>query len=208
MELQIHGYELTLRLDDAAQIEITPAAAAPAAVPARRENKMVEHPGLGEGGRYHTKQGEHPLPEGKTLTFALAGNQNCGKTTLFNQLTGSNQHVATSPASRWTGRAVPSRSTRKRKSPTCPASTRCRPIPARRSSPASSSSAKSDRHHQHRGRDQHRAQPVPDDAAHGAGYPHGAGPEHDGRGARQRRHHPHQPDGSHAGHPGGAHLGG
>ena len=97
MELQIHGYELTLRLDDAAQIEITPAAAAPAAAPARRENKMVEHPGLGEGGRYHTKQGEHPLPEGKTLTFALAGNQNCGKTTLFNQLTGSNQHVGNFP---------------------------------------------------------------------------------------------------------------
>lgn len=97
MELQIHGYELTLRLDDAAQIEITPSAAAPAAAPARRENKMVEHPGLGEGGRYHTKQGEHPLPEGKTLTFALAGNQNCGKTTLFNQLTGSNQHVGNFP---------------------------------------------------------------------------------------------------------------
>ena len=97
MELQIHGYELTLRLDDAAQIEITPAAAAPAAAPARRENKMVEHPGLGEGGRYHTKQGEHPLPEDKTLTFALAGNQNCGKTTLFNQLTGSNQHVGNFP---------------------------------------------------------------------------------------------------------------
>ena len=97
MELQIHGYELTLRLDDAAQIQITPAAAAPAAAPARRENKMVEHPGLGEGGRYHTKQGEHPLPDGKTLTFALAGNQNCGKTTLFNQLTGSNQHVGNFP---------------------------------------------------------------------------------------------------------------
>ena len=97
MELQIHGYELTLRLDDAAQIEITPAAAAPAAAPARRENKMVEHPGLGEGGKYHTKEGEHPLPEDKTLTFALAGNQNCGKTTLFTQLTGSNQHVGNFP---------------------------------------------------------------------------------------------------------------
>ncbi|WP_423405918.1 ferrous iron transport protein B [Faecalibacterium prausnitzii] len=97
MELRIHGYELTLRLDDAAQIEITPAAAAPAAAPARRENKMVEHPGLGEGGRYHIKKGENPLPEGRTLTFALAGNQNCGKTTLFNQLTGSNQHVGNFP---------------------------------------------------------------------------------------------------------------
>ena len=59
--------------------------------------KMVEHPGLGEGGKYHTKEGEHPLPEDKTLTFALAGNQNCGKTTLFNQLTGSNQHVGNFP---------------------------------------------------------------------------------------------------------------
>lgn len=58
---------------------------------------MVEHPGLGEGGRYHTKKGEHPVPEGTTLTFALAGNQNCGKTTLFNQLTGSNQHVGNFP---------------------------------------------------------------------------------------------------------------
>ena len=97
MELQIHGYELTLRLDDAAQIAVTPAASAPAAAHARRESKMVEHPGLGEGGRYHTKKGEHPVPEGTTLTFALAGNQNCGKTTLFNQLTGSNQHVGNFP---------------------------------------------------------------------------------------------------------------
>ena len=96
MELQIHGYELTLRLDDAARIEITPAEA-PAAAPARKTGRMVEHPGLGEGGRYHTKKGEHPLPEGTVLTFALAGNQNCGKTTLFNQLTGSNQHVGNFP---------------------------------------------------------------------------------------------------------------
>ena len=96
MELQIHGYELTLRLDDAARIEITPAEA-PAAAPARKAGRMVEHPGLGEGGRYHTQKGEHPLPEGTVLTFALAGNQNCGKTTLFNQLTGSNQHVGNFP---------------------------------------------------------------------------------------------------------------
>ena len=96
MELRIHGYELTLRMDDAAQIGITPMEAAPAAhVPV--SGKMVEHPGLGEGGKYHIKKGEHPLPEGKTLTFALAGNQNCGKTTLFNQLTGSNQHVGNFP---------------------------------------------------------------------------------------------------------------
>ena len=66
MELRIHGYELTLRLDDAARIEITPAEA-PAAAPARKAGRMVEHPGLGEGGRYHTKKGEHPLPEGCLL---------------------------------------------------------------------------------------------------------------------------------------------
>ena len=64
---------------------------------AAESEKPVEHPGLGEGGRYHTKKGENPLPDGTTLTFALAGNQNCGKTTLFNQLTGSNQHVGNFP---------------------------------------------------------------------------------------------------------------
>ena len=64
---------------------------------AAESDKPVEHPGLGEGGRYHTKKGENPLPDGTTLTFALAGNQNCGKTTLFNQLTGSNQHVGNFP---------------------------------------------------------------------------------------------------------------
>ena len=96
MELRIHGYELTLRLDDAAQIGITPTEKAPA-VHAPVDDKMVDHPGLGEGGKYHIKKGENPLPEGKTLTFALAGNQNCGKTTLFNQLTGSNQHVGNFP---------------------------------------------------------------------------------------------------------------
>ena len=96
MELRIHGYELTLRLDDAAQIEIDPAEHAAARVE-RAAAVVTEHPGLGEGGRYHTKEGEHPLPDGQTLTFALAGNQNCGKTTLFNQLTGSNQHVGNFP---------------------------------------------------------------------------------------------------------------
>ena len=93
MELQIHGYELTLRLDDAGKIHIAPAPQQAGKAPLRRNEKPVEHPGLGEGGRYHTKQGENPVPEGTTLTFALAGNQNCGKTTLFNQLTGSNHGV-------------------------------------------------------------------------------------------------------------------
>ena len=97
MELSIHGYELTLRLDDAARIGVTLAKAPAAKKAAAESEKPVEHPGLGEGGRYHTKKGENPLPDGTTLTFALAGNQNCGKTTLFNQLTGSNQHVGNFP---------------------------------------------------------------------------------------------------------------
>ena len=97
MELSIHGYELTLRLDDAARIGVTLAKAPAAKKAAAESEKPVEHPGLGEGGRYHTKKGENPLPDGMTLTFALAGNQNCGKTTLFNQLTGSNQHVGNFP---------------------------------------------------------------------------------------------------------------
>ena len=119
MEFLIHGYELTLRVDDAKKIEIEDIT--------NRQNidnidntvkndskesdkkrssdrkkkadikKDVEHPGLGEEGKYHRKKEEHPLPEGTVLTFALAGNQNCGKTTLFNQLTGSNQHVGNFP---------------------------------------------------------------------------------------------------------------
>ena len=101
MELRIHGYELTLRLADAAKIEIVPIKVQqrkPDALPSAADPCLgCEHPGLGEGGRYHEKEGEHPLPEGVTLTFALAGNQNCGKTTLFNQLTGSNQHVGNFP---------------------------------------------------------------------------------------------------------------
>ena len=97
MELRIHGYELTLRLSDAAQITVTPIK--PAVRTAKERDACIdcEHPGLGEGGRYHSKAEEHPLPEETTLTFALAGNQNCGKTTLFNQLTGSNQHVDNFP---------------------------------------------------------------------------------------------------------------
>ena len=97
MELSIHGYELTLRLDDAARIGVTLAKAPAVKKAAAESEKPVEHPGLGEGGRYHTKKGENPLPDGTTLTFALAGNQTCGKTTLFNQLTGSNQHVGNFP---------------------------------------------------------------------------------------------------------------
>lgn len=97
MELRIHSYELTLRLADAAKITITDIhdAATPRARNIRK--KVVNHPGLGEGGKYHVKTDETPLPDGTVLTFALAGNQNCGKTTLFNRLTGSNQHVGNFP---------------------------------------------------------------------------------------------------------------
>ena len=97
MELQVHGYELTLRLAEAAQIKIEPID--------KRSNshkgseRIIDsvHPGLGEEGKYHSKKDENPLPEGEKLTYALVGNQNCGKTTLFNQLTGANQHVGNFP---------------------------------------------------------------------------------------------------------------
>jgi ferrous iron transport protein B len=101
MEFRIHGYELTLRVADAQKIEIQPAVCPVqndhSGAKALQRRDQTEHPGLGEGGKYHVKADEHPLPEGTTLTFALAGNQNCGKTTLFNQLTGSNQHVGNFP---------------------------------------------------------------------------------------------------------------
>ena len=102
MELRIHSYELTLRLADAEKIEIenirdADQNAAERNKKQRERKQSIPHPGLGEGGKYHFKETEHPLPETETLTFALAGNQNCGKTTLFNQLTGSSQHVGNFP---------------------------------------------------------------------------------------------------------------
>ena len=96
VEVRINSYELTLRLADAEKIEITDVGDAAQTAAAARK-KSIPHPGLGESGKYHSKADEHPLPEGTVLTFALAGNQNCGKTTLFNQLTGSNQHVGNFP---------------------------------------------------------------------------------------------------------------
>ncbi len=97
MELRLHGYELTLRLSDAEKIGISEPFLKETEPKGQVRAKKREHPGLGEGGRYHVKADENPLPPGTTLTFALAGNQNCGKTTLFNQLTGSNQHVGNFP---------------------------------------------------------------------------------------------------------------
>lgn len=97
MELQVHGYELTLRLAEAEQIEVEE-------ISERTNNhfrgerlKPVDHPGLGEEGKYHSEEDANPLPDGTVLTYALVGNQNCGKTTLFNQLTGANQHVGNFP---------------------------------------------------------------------------------------------------------------
>ncbi|MCI7323529.1 MAG: ferrous iron transport protein B [Lachnospiraceae bacterium] len=102
MELRIHSYELTLRLADAEKIEIENIrdAQSPRATSVTRKKQVsdeIPHPGLGESGKYHIKENEHPLPDNEILTFALAGNQNCGKTTLFNQLTGSSQHVGNFP---------------------------------------------------------------------------------------------------------------
>ncbi len=105
MEIRVHGYELTLRLEDAGKIAVHKKEEENAENSQGCEDngtvikviKDQEHPGLGEGGKFHVKKGENPYPDDKVLTFALAGNQNCGKTTLFNQLTGANQHVGNFP---------------------------------------------------------------------------------------------------------------
>ena len=97
LEVRIHGYELTLRLADAEKIKIVRVRDASPESRRRGGEKPISHPGLGEGGRYHVQTGRPPLPGSVTLSFALAGNQNCGKTTLFNQLTGANQHVGNFP---------------------------------------------------------------------------------------------------------------
>ena len=127
LEVRIHGYELTLRRADAAQITVTESEndatllsddnLSQALGSQELQNKerfkkqakkqyekqerdgfrQIHHPGLGEDGKYHVKKDENPVEEGTILTFALAGNQNCGKTTLFNQLTGANQHVGNFP---------------------------------------------------------------------------------------------------------------
>ena len=96
MEFMVHGYELSIRKDDAAEIDCEKAEADKEEIkPFFRDSQ--DHPGLGEEGKYHEKKGETPIGDNETITFALAGNQNCGKTTLFNQLTGSNQHVGNFP---------------------------------------------------------------------------------------------------------------
>ena len=97
IELRLHGYELSIRLADAEQIQVCPMAEANSSPPKKTERKQTEHPGLGEGGRFHAKGDGNPLPEGTIMKFALVGNQNSGKTTLFNRLTGSKQHVGNFP---------------------------------------------------------------------------------------------------------------
>ena len=103
VEIDVSGYELTMRLADAEKIEVCECQIPDSTSKAKKDNPPVErkfrteHPGLGEDGRFHAKEGENPLPEGTLLTYALVGNQNSGKTTLFNQLTGSNQHVGNFP---------------------------------------------------------------------------------------------------------------
>ena len=97
MELLLSGYSLTLRLDDAAQIEVEQIELTETEEETTSRRTVTYHPGLGQSGIYHAKSDGSLLPEGEKLTFALAGNQNCGKTTLFNQLTGANQHVGNFP---------------------------------------------------------------------------------------------------------------
>lgn len=97
IEVRIRSYELALRVAEAQAITITDIRDSEPAVSPKPEIEEISHPGYGEGGKYHVKEHEHPLPEGELITFALAGNQNCGKTTLFNRLTGSNQHVGNFP---------------------------------------------------------------------------------------------------------------
>ena len=97
IEIRVRGYELTLRLAEADRIDIEPIRQRSRSHIGVDRARDPDHPGLGESGRYHSKAGEHPLPEDTILTYALVGNQNCGKTTLFNQLTGSKQHVGNFP---------------------------------------------------------------------------------------------------------------
>lgn len=97
MQLKIHGYELTIRIADAEKIEVSRIDTLTQEKVVHRDNRQIPHPGLGEGGKYHVKADEHPLKDGEKLTFALAGNQNSGKTTFFNRLTGANQHVGNFP---------------------------------------------------------------------------------------------------------------
>mgnify|MGYP000753757663 CR=1 FL=1 len=134
VEVRIHSYELTLRLADAGRIAIDEMRDA-VKEKEQPDAKAIPHPGFGEGGKYHNKAEEHPLPEGELLSFALAGNQNCGKTTLFNQLTGSNQHVGNFPGVTVDRKDGEIRGQKNTLVTDLPAFIRCRRIQAKRSSP-------------------------------------------------------------------------
>ena len=184
IEVELRGYELTLRLDDAAKIEVENVHETDRAARSEERHTAVPHPGVGElrkAPSYHDRKSGAEIPKGQPLRFALAGNQNCGKTTLFNQLTGSNQHVGNFP-----GVTVD----RKDGVIRGHAEATVTDLPGIYSlSPYSSEeivtrdfllNTHPRRHHQHCGCVQHRAQPVLDDAAHGAEHSAGSGAEHDG----------------------------
>ena len=138
MQLRVRGYELTLRLADAEKIGITPIDHLTEIADEADRGREAPHLGLGEDGKFHPKGSGDPLGKGEKLTFALVGNQNSGKTTLFNQLTGANQHVGNFPGVTVDARTARSAARRTPRSPTCRASTRCRPTPARSSCRATS----------------------------------------------------------------------
>ena len=97
MEILVQGYKLTLRLSEADKIEIDTDISHGEETEEKGKKQTIHHPGFGEGGKFHDRKNENPLDKNEVLTFALVGNQNCGKTTLFNQLTGANQHVGNFP---------------------------------------------------------------------------------------------------------------
>ena len=181
MELRIHSYELTLRLADAEKIEIENIrdAVEPSEGKAAHKkdiSKAIPHPGLGEGGKYHIKENEHPLPDSEILTFALAGNQNCGKTTLFNQLTGSSQHVGNFPGVTVDRKDGQIRGQGKYAGNGSAGHLFDVPLFQRRGCDEKlSAGGAPKRNYQYRGCDKYRTEPLFDDAADGAGYPDGAG---------------------------------
>ena len=134
VQFELRGYELTLRLDEARKIEVgTPYQRTKKPSAGQVRHRPAAHPGMGELRKskdYHIYEHAKAAAADKKLTFALAGNQNCGKTTLFNQLTSMS---AIFPVLRWTARTARSAAIRRQPLPTCPASIRCRRIPARRS---------------------------------------------------------------------------
>ena len=207
VQIKLRGYELTLRLDEARKIEIGAVYQKTGVETRPLRYQAIDHPAVGEQSTVET---DHPkktegIPAGQPLRFALAGNQNCGKTTLFNQLTGANQHVGNFPGVTVDRKDGTIGGHRDR-----PAG-HLLPLPLFQRGdrhPALFAGDEAGRHHQHRRCHEHRAQSLFDHAAHGAGHPHGPGPEHDGRGAGQRGHGPGQRAGAGPGHPGGAHLGG